>query len=202
MTYDFSAIKIPTFTGINDTPVKPTASKAGNGSHLIKQFNDLVSELENTLNSLSSTVDDSSQSFSYFSTTTTQTLTGIGQQLSAIRTDLNNLAANNSSSGGGWFYVDSSNQYDPLFVRQQVIARSGRVILPEEKQPRDSVVIVNARTSGRLFIDPNNSNLMGNSPSDYNFYIAANIHYPICFFWTEDDSWQCSDVSAIEVVAR
>jgi len=52
MTYNFDAIKIPTFTGINDSPVEPTATKAGNGSHLIKQYNDLVTAIQAALNQL------------------------------------------------------------------------------------------------------------------------------------------------------
>lgn len=37
--------KIETFPGINDVPVEPTAQSAGNGSHIIKVFNDLLDEL-------------------------------------------------------------------------------------------------------------------------------------------------------------
>lgn len=43
---DLSNLKIPVFTGINDTPVAPIATKAGNGSHLISKFNSLVETVE------------------------------------------------------------------------------------------------------------------------------------------------------------
>jgi hypothetical protein len=56
MTYNFDAIKIPTFTGINDVPIEPTATKAGNGSHVITQFNALVDETESALNTLESLI--------------------------------------------------------------------------------------------------------------------------------------------------
>lgn len=42
---NFDDLKIQTFSGINDNPIAPTASKAGNGSHLIAKFNDLVDSL-------------------------------------------------------------------------------------------------------------------------------------------------------------
>lgn len=52
MTLDFDSIKIPVFTGINDSPKTPTVSKAGNGSHLIKQFNDLIDLIKNAFSDL------------------------------------------------------------------------------------------------------------------------------------------------------
>lgn len=42
---DLNDLKIQTFFGINDSPIAPTASKAGNGSHFIKKFNDLIDSL-------------------------------------------------------------------------------------------------------------------------------------------------------------
>jgi hypothetical protein len=42
--------KVPTFPGINDTPVVPTANKGGNGSDLIKRHNDLCDMVQNTFN--------------------------------------------------------------------------------------------------------------------------------------------------------
>lgn len=50
MVYDFSHLTIATFNGINDNPVEPTEQKAGNGSHLIAKFNELVEEVVNGLN--------------------------------------------------------------------------------------------------------------------------------------------------------
>lgn len=55
MTYDFSEFKTPVFPNINDKPVEPTASKAGNGADLIYRLNGLVDKLESSLNSLSLT---------------------------------------------------------------------------------------------------------------------------------------------------
>lgn len=52
MNFDFDSIKIPVFTGINDNSRIPTASKAGNGSHLIKQFNDLIDLIKNAFSDL------------------------------------------------------------------------------------------------------------------------------------------------------
>lgn len=42
LSTDLTAKKISTFPGINDQPKAPIATEAGNGSHLIKQFNDLI----------------------------------------------------------------------------------------------------------------------------------------------------------------
>lgn len=52
MTYNLQNYKVEVFPNINDTPIEPTATKAGNGSHLIQQFNDVVDETEAGLNSL------------------------------------------------------------------------------------------------------------------------------------------------------
>ena len=49
MTFDFNSLKIQTFTGINDNPVSPTASKAGNGSHIVAQFNALIDALNENI---------------------------------------------------------------------------------------------------------------------------------------------------------
>lgn len=38
---DYLQSKIETFEGINNNPVAPTTEQAGNGSHLIAQFNSL-----------------------------------------------------------------------------------------------------------------------------------------------------------------
>lgn len=43
---DFQYTKIPVFAEINDAPVAPTEAKAGNGSHLIQQYNYLVDDVE------------------------------------------------------------------------------------------------------------------------------------------------------------
>lgn len=42
LSSDLTTKKITTFPGINDQPRIPTTTEAGNGSHLIKQFNDLI----------------------------------------------------------------------------------------------------------------------------------------------------------------
>lgn len=53
MTFDFDSLKIQTFTGINDNPVAPTPNKAGNGSHLIARFNELIDTIQLVLESSS-----------------------------------------------------------------------------------------------------------------------------------------------------
>lgn len=45
MTADFNTLAIPVFPGINDLPTAPTATKAGNGSHLVDTVNKLIAEL-------------------------------------------------------------------------------------------------------------------------------------------------------------
>lgn len=40
--------KIPTFVGINNSPVAPTPTSAGNASHLIAQYNGLIDLLESS----------------------------------------------------------------------------------------------------------------------------------------------------------
>lgn len=52
MVYDFNEFKVPVFPNINDKPIEPTASKAGNGADLIHRLNGLVDKLESSLNSL------------------------------------------------------------------------------------------------------------------------------------------------------
>lgn len=52
MSFDFESLKIPVFTGINDNPVEPTKTKAGNGSHLIGAINTLIDETVDALNNL------------------------------------------------------------------------------------------------------------------------------------------------------
>lgn len=42
---DYTDLKIPVFANINDQPVIPTATKAGNGSNLIATINDLLDRL-------------------------------------------------------------------------------------------------------------------------------------------------------------
>lgn len=54
MPIDYSNYKTPVFPNINDNPVAPTASKAGNGADLINKVNSLINELEVILNSLDS----------------------------------------------------------------------------------------------------------------------------------------------------
>lgn len=47
---DLSTKKIPVFTGINDNPVAPTSTAGGNGSHLIRRYNELVDLVQAQLN--------------------------------------------------------------------------------------------------------------------------------------------------------
>lgn len=51
---DYSSSLIPTFPGINDAPTEPTASSAGNGSHVIAKHNQLAASVEADVNSLES----------------------------------------------------------------------------------------------------------------------------------------------------
>lgn len=46
MAIDLQQIKVPVFEDVNDQPTAPTASSPGNGSHLIKQYNSLVTAVE------------------------------------------------------------------------------------------------------------------------------------------------------------
>jgi hypothetical protein len=52
MSFDLSGTRVPIFTGINDTPVTPTATKAGNGSHLIRAHNRLADDVQDALDTL------------------------------------------------------------------------------------------------------------------------------------------------------
>lgn len=58
MTIDFSNTKIPVFPDVNDTPIEPTATGAGNGSHLIQQYNNLVNSVEVVINDLQDSITD------------------------------------------------------------------------------------------------------------------------------------------------
>lgn len=59
MTFDSSDKLIPTFPDINDNPRVPTASKAGNASHLISVHNKLVVDTEAALQELSTQIGNS-----------------------------------------------------------------------------------------------------------------------------------------------
>lgn len=56
MTVDFENTKVNVFSDVNDTPIEPTQTNAGNGSHLIQQHNKLVSSTEAAINNLLSQV--------------------------------------------------------------------------------------------------------------------------------------------------
>lgn len=56
MMVDLTSHKVEIFTGINDVPVKPIATKAGNGAHLISKFNGLITDLQPALESISTTL--------------------------------------------------------------------------------------------------------------------------------------------------
>lgn len=49
---DLQSLKVPVFPDINDTPTPPTSTSAGNGSHLIFQYNSLVSSLQTVISNL------------------------------------------------------------------------------------------------------------------------------------------------------
>lgn len=53
MSLNLQNKKIQTFPGINNSPVAPSPTSAGNASHLIAQYNNLVDSLEAYFNSLS-----------------------------------------------------------------------------------------------------------------------------------------------------
>jgi hypothetical protein len=53
---DIQYTKIPIFEDVNDTPVVPTATNAGNGSHFIRQYHQLIDETESSINTLESDV--------------------------------------------------------------------------------------------------------------------------------------------------
>ena len=42
---NLQSLKIPIFQGINDIPRAPSAELGGNGSHMVKAFNDLIDRL-------------------------------------------------------------------------------------------------------------------------------------------------------------
>ena len=50
--FDLGNEKIPIFTDINDVPVAPSATTAGNASHLISKYNSLIDQLEAVLDDL------------------------------------------------------------------------------------------------------------------------------------------------------
>jgi hypothetical protein len=49
---DYQGYKIQTFTNINDSPVAPTATTAGNGSHLINRYNGALEAIQVDVNQL------------------------------------------------------------------------------------------------------------------------------------------------------
>lgn len=61
MPYDLSSSLVPVFPGINDSPVAPTESKGGNGSHLVGVYNELITSLQSALNTLDSKVNNLSK---------------------------------------------------------------------------------------------------------------------------------------------
>lgn len=62
MAYNLQSYKIETFAGINDQPIAPIATKAGNGAHLIKQYNEIVDLLEGYLGDLEESINQLSAS--------------------------------------------------------------------------------------------------------------------------------------------
>lgn len=52
MTTEFFQYAIRTFPGINDSPTEPTAQKAGNGAHLISQYNNFLEATRISVNDL------------------------------------------------------------------------------------------------------------------------------------------------------
>lgn len=67
MEIDLNKYKTPIFPNINDNPIIPTASKAGNGSDLIAKINGLIEELQITFDSLQNDIGGiSTNSSGYF----------------------------------------------------------------------------------------------------------------------------------------
>lgn len=64
MTFSLQSFKVPTFPNINDTPEIPTATKAGNGSHIISQYNSLVDISEGLLKQFNDSIDGLNQQVS------------------------------------------------------------------------------------------------------------------------------------------
>ena len=50
--------KIEIFEDINDTPIAPTASHGGNGSHLISNYNSLIDTIDTDVNDIYDFIDD------------------------------------------------------------------------------------------------------------------------------------------------
>lgn len=57
MCADLNNYKTPIFPGVNDTPIAPTATKAGNGSDLIARINGLIDELETLTQNTGNSID-------------------------------------------------------------------------------------------------------------------------------------------------
>lgn len=53
MPFDPTELQVPVFTGINDEPIVPTNTNAGNGSDLISRHNLLVTRVVSAFNSIS-----------------------------------------------------------------------------------------------------------------------------------------------------
>ncbi len=139
MSYDFSEFKIETFTGINDTPVVPTASKAGNGSHFIQQFNDLITVTEDGLNDADASI-------------------GIAlDRITDLNTNVNtlNTTVNGLSSRWKVFTDDSVNSYDALPGDKILVFTTSTdfdINLPSDTQAGDSVSIINFNQSIKVNI--------------------------------------------------
>lgn len=102
MPDSFSDLLISTFPGINDQVVAPTASKAGNGSHLIKAHNDLVNFLEGTVSPAYTILENSND---YSVSHAEKLIVFSNSGFSAI-----NIILPSSPVPGTWFSVFCSNQ--------------------------------------------------------------------------------------------
>lgn len=55
---DFNSLKIATFSGVNASPIAPTATSPGNASHLIAKFNALVDSLGGEFSALENQIEN------------------------------------------------------------------------------------------------------------------------------------------------
>jgi hypothetical protein len=53
---NYQGYKIQTFPNINDSPVAPTATAAGNGSHLIARYNEALDAIAKDISNLQATL--------------------------------------------------------------------------------------------------------------------------------------------------
>jgi Repeat of unknown function (DUF5907) len=111
---DYQSYKIPTFAGINDEPIAPTAQTPGNGSHLIDRYNAAleniqtdVSQHNQNLNSFQTSVDEQGTAIENLQTNVSEHGTAIenlqtnvseqGTAINNLQTDVTQLQEQNNS---------------------------------------------------------------------------------------------------------